>query len=583
MFQIKAPGTKLETRSSFGRHFGPSMPSPQTTAVNEFPSTGVHPKVECPPSVLEEIRQLAVKGFTQLGRGGLEVGGVLYGTRDGERVVVSSFAELACEHALGPAFVLSEKDRQGLPPLLSGANGLEAVGWFRVHSHNGLALDFHDRLFYQCFPRDVPSAALILKPTTWGPAVAAFFVREPDGQIVPPSPHEFLLAPPKAATRPFAAHADVPPNQSRPAAAVPPEAPARRPRWELWALAPGIAACCFAAWTLWPRPAPNLDLVATVIAPGEVHIQWNHHAPAILRARSGTLLIDDGDRSKAIPLERDQLQSSSVTYSHESSRIFVRLHVVGSDPGAPPVDEAIQYIGQPQPATAAAATAATSTRAIEPPPPATRSEVRVPIAVAPQAKVELISPHQPLANPFRAPAIAPLTAASVAALPSPPALSSGSRQAPVPDMLSSAAPPPAPRPSAGTPPAPAVYAGPRAGRIIWTGDLKKGGLIEIGGNRSGIGSLSGGLPGVPIAIRVSPAELDRSGLTVFTADPARAADREAPGRANGWNALHFQVDPERARGVAVVESPNSANDFKRLVLRNDLRNCSVVVIDWTVQ
>ena len=107
-------------------------------------------------------------------------------------------------------------------------------------------------------------------------------------------------------------------------------------------------------------------------------------------------------------------------------------------------------------------------------------------------------------------------------------------------------------------------------------------MIEIGGNRSRTGSLSGGLPGVPVAIRVSPAELDPSGLTVFTADAASAADREPPGRTNGWNALHFQVDAEKARGLIVVEPPNSANDFKRLVLRNDLRNCSVIVIDWTV-
>jgi hypothetical protein len=541
--------------------------------------------------VLEKIRQLAVAGFTKVARGGLEVGGVLYGTREGERIIVASFVELACEHALGPAFILSDRDRQRLEGLLNAPNGLEAVGWFRVHSQGGLDLDFHDRLFFQCFPRTVSFAALILKPTTWGPATATFFVREPDGQIVPPSPREFLLAAPKAEEKPVRGQAgsatrmvDIPPPQPSPAAAAAlTERPVRRAPWTLWALAPGIAACCLAVWSLWPKPSRNLDLVASVIAPGEVHIQWNRNAPAILHARSGTLLIDDGNQSKAIPLGRDQLRSSSVTYGYENSRIFIRLHVVGSDPGAPPVDEAIQYIGQPEPAVT------TTARAPAPPPddvpmaPGAAPAVRLPTPAIPAPKNESTAPHQSLVNRFRVPRIIPSTASPTTALPAPPALPSGASQAQVPDLLASAAPAPPPRPSAGTPPAPRAYTGPRSGRIIWTGELGKGGVIEIDGNRAGIGSISGGLPGVPIAVRVSPAELDDSGLTVFTADASRAADREPPGRNNGWNPLHFQLDPNRARGLTLVESPTSANDFKRLILRNDLRNCTVIVIDWTVR
>jgi len=70
---------------------------------------------------------------------------------------------------------------------------------------------------------------------------------------------------------------------------------------------------------------------------------------------------------------------------------------------------------------------------------------------------------------------------------------------------------------------------------------------------------------------------------MFTVDGSRAGTREAPGRTNGWNAVHFQIDADRAAGLVVLESPNRANDFKRLVLRNDLHNCSVIVIDWSVQ
>ena len=70
--------------------------------------------VEYSPAVVEEVRRLAVDGFMAFGHGGLEVGGVLYGAREGHRVSVLASAELPCEHAFGPGFVLSENDRQAL-------------------------------------------------------------------------------------------------------------------------------------------------------------------------------------------------------------------------------------------------------------------------------------------------------------------------------------------------------------------------------------------------------------------------------------------------------------------------------------
>jgi hypothetical protein len=36
------------------------------------------------------------------------------------------------------------------------------------------------------------------------------------------------------------------------------------------------------------------------------------------------------------------------------------------------------------------------------------------------------------------------------------------------------------------------------------------------------------------------------------------------------------------RAIAVLEAPNPSNDFKRLVLRNDSRNCSVILIEWSM-
>jgi hypothetical protein len=37
------------------------------------------------------------------------------------------------------------------------------------------------------------------------------------------------------------------------------------------------------------------------------------------------------------------------------------------------------------------------------------------------------------------------------------------------------------------------------------------------------------------------------------------------------------------REIVVLETPAAINEFKRLVLRNDARACSVLVIDWEVR
>jgi hypothetical protein len=113
--------------------------------------------------------------------------------------------------------------------------------------------------------------------------------------------------------------------------------------------------------------------------------------------------------------------------------------------------------------------------------------------------------------------------------------------------------------------------------------LGRRGVVEIEGTRASIGSLSGSLTGVPATLRVSPAEFTREGLAVYTADVAANGRREPASQANGWNVLHFQYDPERARELVVLEAPNRVNDYKRLVLRNDARACPVIVVDWMAQ
>src|SRR5271168_2761116 len=91
---------------------------------------------------IEEIRHAVAEGFQRLSRGGIEVGGILYGTREGRMVQVLAMRPIACEHARGPAFLLSDKDRVALNEQLlrdkedPHLEGLISVGWFLSHTRS---------------------------------------------------------------------------------------------------------------------------------------------------------------------------------------------------------------------------------------------------------------------------------------------------------------------------------------------------------------------------------------------------------------------------------------------------------------
>src|SRR5579862_1793462 len=64
--------------------------------------------------VIEEIRHAVAEGVQRLARVGIEVGGVLYGIREGETNRILAVRPIACEHAKGPSFQLSDTDRASL-------------------------------------------------------------------------------------------------------------------------------------------------------------------------------------------------------------------------------------------------------------------------------------------------------------------------------------------------------------------------------------------------------------------------------------------------------------------------------------
>ena len=118
-----------------------------------------------------------------------------------------------------------------------------------------------------------------------------------------------------------------------------------------------------------------------------------------------------------------------------------------------------------------------------------------------------------------------------------------------------------------------------AGRLIWTGALRKNALLSFSPAGASSGILNGRLPGAPVKISVQPAELVDGGIEVYSKNRERSATSELPSAWNGWNVVVHDWDPRRA-DVNVVEAPSPANDWKSLVLRNGNRNVSVPVVEW---
>src|SRR5438477_7898856 len=90
--------------------------------------------IEYSLSVLDQLRLDSIEGLNKVPHGGIEIGGVLFGFREGERVRILAARPIACEYALGPSFVLSEKDQAGLREMLAASRndselrGVEPVG-----------------------------------------------------------------------------------------------------------------------------------------------------------------------------------------------------------------------------------------------------------------------------------------------------------------------------------------------------------------------------------------------------------------------------------------------------------------------
>ena len=157
-------------------------------------------EIEYSARVLDDIRLAVVDAFFSLPRGGAEIGGLLLGHWDGERVAIAGYEPLDCQHALGPSFTLSPRDQTQLAEMIAGARrnppNRQPVGWYHSHTRSEIFLSEADQAIHSGFFPEPWQVALVLKPHTFEPMRAGFFFRERDGSMrTQASYQEFRLEP----------------------------------------------------------------------------------------------------------------------------------------------------------------------------------------------------------------------------------------------------------------------------------------------------------------------------------------------------------------------------------------------------
>lgn len=356
--------------------------------------------------VIEEIRHEVAEGFQKLSRGGIEVGGLLYGVHEGQTVRIMAIRPMACEHAGGPTFRLSERDRAALHDQLRQDQAdprledLVLVGWYVSHTRTEVTLTESDQEIFSTFLTQPWQVTLVIRPSRGGNMRAGFFLREADGTVSATQSYlEFSFpdrlagvfehhrgtaaerqppperrTPLRTASPPVAPAPDVRPPQTpvatsspassnltslfgEPSAAAQPldsapagSAEARTGKKWIWLVAAliVIAGVAISGWRYLAPGSTNQAVGLSVLErDGQLDIEWNRQAAPVSKAVYGMLEIADGQKTRSIPLQPADLALGKFSYKRESGDIQVRMIV--DQPDGEKVQEASRFLG-PSPA-----------------------------------------------------------------------------------------------------------------------------------------------------------------------------------------------------------------------------------------
>ena len=619
--------------------------TPQDRAISPKPSNRLPQKspdhyIECAASLFTEIQE-TVLGKEQRPDGhrtgpvpGGGVYGVLVGKREPPALQVVAFRQLKL--ALPDSESLSSQGELAFAGLIASVkweprfSGLEPIGWFRTHADGRANLSLKDLDVFNKFFKEAWHIGLLLQP---GASIRArFFLREPDLSLQPLTGYRDVLALPGSGSRIVVER-----SVNRPPPVAPQIAPtrqatpyvSRRSSPLIWPVAVLVAAVIsFGSWRLLKPPperttashrprsvvpddkqsadlqAENLwkswqdelrrqqqsaqvsDTARPPVVPPENSIgqyltpptpQSDRIAPnasdparddpSALSKSTSTRAASGSSRQGALTSKNDRRAAASIPRSRtrESNAI--------ASSSTPP-RQASGFLAKsatPTPANAAAP----PVRIADPP---IRQADR-PFEPPPSASARMSSPATPTPSIPQTPTPAAGPPPSTAVPPLPTAIPSPTRDVPSVPPPSQTAPQPT-TPAGSTASARPPQA-PSSGRVIWTGHLSKNQYLVFDRGEASIGSSSGGLPGRPVDVRVSPGDLTKDGMLVYTVSkPASSSTQESPGAHNGWNKTRYEWAPDRAADIEVVEAPGPENAWRRLVLRAKNPKHSIILIDW---
>lgn len=254
--------------------------------------------VEWSSAAMDQIRAAATEGFFALPHGGLEIGGVLWGTRANGGMRIMAACPLECEHASGPTFRLSPNDHARLAAMLAnGPEGCEPLGWYRSRTRGEICfspgdLEIHDRYFAEPW-----QLALMVQPHAIDPLGMEYFF-------------EVGQAPCRAQRAPR-----------------PPRPPARVPSYFRKWLRRAVVVLALAVAALAFRGGLTRVLAAHPAAPSLV--VYDLHGQLQIRCdadgENATLEITDGPDRPIVELDRRQLRAGSLTYVRKCARVDLRL------------------------------------------------------------------------------------------------------------------------------------------------------------------------------------------------------------------------------------------------------------------
>jgi hypothetical protein len=355
--------------------------------------------------------------------------------------------------------------------------------------------------------------------------------------------------------------------------------------WNLWATFALLLVCVAGGLYLWTKlhatDAPAAIPLRVIGSGAQIRIEWDAKLDSVRKANAGVLEMRESDgTSVRVNVAPDALRAGSAIYTRRSDKVEIRLRLLYPNRAA--FDSVVYFIN---PLNAGLAEQVPLAKPVEAPAVAEKTDpatpATTPAEVPPPPIDEPQSPKPPAARKFEPPKVVARTTPA-------PQPSVDLPNAPLPGDVGSPSPAPAlklpvaaaPAPAVPPPPSPRTPPKLRSGRLIWTGELAKNGLLSFSAAGPSAGSMNGRLPGIPFSVVVYPGTLVAGGIEVYVRDPNRATTAEPPSAQNGWNTMVFKYDAKKIPDIRVIEAPNASNSWNQLVLQNGKRPISVLVLDW---